>query len=308
MLWEHEAIGSNPIYPTLSLFRGQVSPAPACRELYYTSKVHSTPMVLNPLSSDLAAVWDVIALIISFVAVMAVVQINGAIQKRNLLPTVVTRKIVHIFVAPVFILTWPLYSGEWFSRYLAAVVPLLFVLLFAGIGKGLMKNEAFVASMSRSGEPAELLRGTLYYSILVLLVTVLWFYTPSGGLASATPVALVVMGCLAGGDGMADIVGRRFGKRKYGPKGAQKSVEGSIGMFVGSLVFSLVLVALLGLEVRSWDLAAFVAPVLVFSLGATVIEGITPKNLDNWTISIGVLVIMFIANALSSSFWPFKLF
>ncbi|MEI6796540.1 MAG: hypothetical protein WCK39_06720, partial [Methanomassiliicoccales archaeon] len=72
------------------------------------------------MSNDLAVVWDFIALLISFVAVMAVVQINGMLQKKNLLPTIVTRKVVHIFVAPVFILTWPLYSGMWFSRYFAA--------------------------------------------------------------------------------------------------------------------------------------------------------------------------------------------
>ena len=80
-------------------------------------------MVFNPLSSDLAWAWDIVALVISFLAVMAVVQINGVLQKRQLLPTIVTRKLVHILVAPVFILTWPLYSGEWFSRYIAAIVP-----------------------------------------------------------------------------------------------------------------------------------------------------------------------------------------
>lgn len=116
-------------------------------------------MVFNPLSSGLAVVWDVISMVISFVIVLSVVQISGFIQKRNLLPTVVTRKIVHIFVAPVFILPWPIYSGEWSSRYLAAVVPLLFVIIFAAVGKSWMKNDAFVASMSRSGEPSELLKG-----------------------------------------------------------------------------------------------------------------------------------------------------
>lgn len=168
-------------------------------------------MVFKPLSSNLAAVWDIVSLVISFVCVFVVVQINSMIQKKNLLPTTVTRKVVHIFVAPVFMLTWPLYSGEWFSRYFAAVVPLLFVAPFAAIGKGIVKNEAFVVSMSRSGDASELLKGTLYYAILVLVVTLLWLYVPSDGLSSATPIALVVMGCLAGGDGLADISLSDFG-------------------------------------------------------------------------------------------------
>ena len=110
-------------------------------------------MPFNPLGSDLAWVWDIIALVISFVAVMIVVQINGALQKRNVLPTTVTRKLVHIFVGPVFLVTWLLFSGDWYSRFFAAIVPLMFVLLFYAIGSGRMKNEAFVKSMSRSGRP-----------------------------------------------------------------------------------------------------------------------------------------------------------
>lgn len=265
-------------------------------------------MVFNPLYPDLVVLWDFVALVISFVIVLAVVQINSVLQKKKLLSTVVTRKIVHIFVGPVFILTWPLYTGEWQSRYIAAIVPILFVLLFFAIGKGILKNEAFVASMSRSGQASELLKGTLYYAILVVVVTLLWFYVPVDGIASATPNALIVMGCLAGGDGFADVIGRKYGKHKYGTAGSQKSVEGSIGMFVGSVLFSLVLVALLGIEVKSWDLTSFIAPILLFAVGATIIEGMSPKNVDNWTISIGVALLMLIVHAAAPGFWSFPLF
>jgi dolichol kinase len=265
-------------------------------------------MVFNPLPSDLAYVWDFIALIISFVAVMAVVQINSVIQKKHLLTSNVTRKIVHIFVAPVFIVTWPLYSGMWYSRYFAAIVPLMFVLLFAAIGLGKVKNEAFVTSMSRSGEAAELLKGTLYYALLVLIVTLLWFYVPSSGIANATPIALVMMGCLAGGDGLADVIGRKYGKHKYSFWGSTKSIEGSIGMFLGSIIFTLALVSLLGLEVTAWTMTLFLVPVLLFSFGAMIIEALSPKNLDNWTVTIGVAILMGIAYLASPSFWPFPLF
>lgn len=265
-------------------------------------------MVFNPLSTDLAWVWDLVALVISFITVMAVVQINGILQKRKLLPTIVTRKLVHILVAPVFILTWPLYSGEWFSRYIAAIVPLMFVLLFVAIGTGKVKNEAFVTSMSRSGEASELLKGTLYYAILVMIVTLLWFYVPAEGLEYATPIALIVMGCLAGGDGFADIIGRKYGKHKYHFGSSEKSVEGSIGMFIGSMLFSLLLVGVLSLDAPQWDLTSFVFPIVLFSLGATIIEAISPKNLDNWTISIGVALMMLVAYVVAPSFWPYPLF
>ena len=260
------------------------------------------------MPSDLAAVWDVAAMIISFMAVLAVVQINSVLQKREILPTIVTRKLVHILVGPVFLVTWLLYSGEWYSRYFAVVVPLMFVLMFYAIGTGRIKNEAFVASMSRSGEASELLLGTFYYAIIIVIVTLLWFYTPIAGSSSGTPTALVVIGCLAGGDGLADIVGRRYGKHKYTIAGTEKSLEGSLGMVAGSVIFSFVLVAIFSTMVGGWDLAALIAPLFLFAIAAMVIEGCSPKNLDNWTITAGVVVVLVLVHAALPGLWQFQLF
>ena len=226
--------------------------------------------MFNPLSSDLAAVWDLIALLISFLAVMAVVQINGVLQKKEILPTVVTRKLVHLLVGPVFLATWLLYSGAWYSRFFAAVVPVMFVLLFYAIGSGKLKNEAFVVSMSRSGDASELLKGTLYYAAIILVVTLLWFYIPANGISHANPTALIIIGCLAGGDGLADMIGRRFGKHKYHVSGSEKSFEGSFGMFLGSVIFCLVLLAIYTLEVSQWNLVNFIVPVVVFAFIAMI--------------------------------------
>lgn len=265
-------------------------------------------MVYNPLSSEQSILWDFIALLLSFTVVMIVVQVNGVLQKRGFLPTLITRKLVHILVAPVFILTWPLFTAAWYSRYIAAIVPTMFVVLFFAIGKEWIKNEAFVASMSRSGQASELLKGTLYYAIIVVACTLLWFYVPSEGLVFATPNALLILGCLAGGDGLADIVGRRFGRHKYGFGSTQKSIEGSIGMLIGSILFSITLIAVLGIEVHAWNINTFFAPVLLLSLGATVVEALTPKNLDNWTVTISVAIMMFIVHLINPGFWPYSLF
>ena len=265
-------------------------------------------MPFNPLGSDLAWAWDIIALVISFVAVMIVVLINGALQKKNVLPTVVTRKLVHIFVGPVFLVTWLLFSGDWYARFFAAVVPLMFVLLFYAIGSGRMKNEAFVASMSRSGAASELLKGTFYYALIILIVTLLWFYIPTNGISNANPTALIVIGCLAGGDGFADIIGRRFGKHKYSFSGTEKSVEGSIGMLFGSVLFSLILVAIFSLAVSNWNLASFILPLLIVAIVATIVEAISPKNMDNWTIMIAVVAVLILMHAAAPAFWQFPLF
>jgi phytol kinase len=260
-------------------------------------------LVLNPLGPGLEIVWDLIAMVISIVAVMMVVIINGAIQKSGKLSSDVTRKIVHIFAAPVFLLTWYFYSGTALSRYIAMIVPLLFVLLFVGIGTGKVKNDAFVASMSRSGDPGELLKGTLYYAIIIVLSTLLWFYVP------ANPMAFIVLGCLAGGDGLADIIGRKYGgEKKFGIGGAEKTVAGSVGMFIGSFLFSIILIGIFSLELVAFNLAVLLLPVFVVSLVATIVEAITPKNLDNWTVPIAVFVIIAIISYAMPLWWPFGLF
>ncbi len=264
-------------------------------------------MVVNLLSENLAWLWDIIAMVIALVLLLLVVKVNGQIQKSGKLPTYVTRKIVHILVAPIFVLTWLLFTGTNSSRYIALIVPVLFIVQFTAIGTGLMKDEDSVRSMSRSGDPKELLKGTLFYSIMIAVVTLFWFYIPSGGIANANPGAFVIIGCLAGGDGFADIIGRKFGgTKKFGIGGAEKTVVGTLGMFLGSFLFSMGLIAIFSLEVASFDLGQLFLPVLVISIIATFVEMVSPPNVDNLTIPISVIILLVIFAQLPG-WWPYPI-
>ncbi|MBY8996749.1 MAG: hypothetical protein KGD60_03380 [Candidatus Thorarchaeota archaeon] len=264
-------------------------------------------MVFNPLGSELAWLWDIIAFIIAFMMILIIVQINAAIEKSGKVSKNVTRKVIHIFVGPVAVVAWMLFSGGVFSRWFALLVPLLFVVLFLGIGTGKIVNEDFVNSMSRSGDPKELLGGTLYYVLLFAVVTVLWYYVPVTGIAGATPMVAVIIGCLAGGDGLADVVGRKYGgEKKFGFGGAEKTVAGSFGMFIGSLLFSYILTAIYSLEL-GFEITVLIIPILVISLVATVVEAITPKGLDNWTVPITVILMVVLFFYFIPAWWPFPL-
>lgn len=253
---------------------------------------------MNPLGANLWWLWDIIALIITFVVIQALVLVNGQLQKRELLPTYITRKIIHIFAAPLFVLCWQLYSGSGASRYFAMIVPLAFIIQFAAIGLGMRKDEAFVNSMSRSGNPRELLGGTLHYAIVMFIVTIL-FFNAGGAAGNNNPVALYIFGALAGGDGLADIVGRRYGGSKtFGFGGAQKTWIGSLGMFVGSFLMILALTAIFG--------TGLILPtIVILSLFATIVEAITPKGFDNYTISLAVFAGIVILSAAVPSLWPY---
>lgn len=250
-------------------------------------------MVFSPLPG-LEWAWDIVALIISLISVMLLVQINAKIEASGKLSTIVTRKVIHIFAAPIYVVTWILFTGTWLSRWLALIVPLFFVLQFVAIGTGKVKNEDFVRSMSRSGDPKELLGGTLYYAVIMVVMTIIAFYVPAtADLSLATPMALIVLGCLAGGDGLADVIGRKYGgDKKFGFGGAERTVIGSIGMFIGSFLFSIILVLIFSLEATSWVIMDMVVPILIVCIVVTIVEALSPKGFDNWTVPIAAIVMI----------------
>ncbi len=263
-------------------------------------------MVYNPFGSDLAFVWDLIAMVISVVILLALVQINGLMQKKGVVSQIITRKLVHILAGPIFVVTWMLYSGGVISHYLAAIVPLLFILLFVAIGTGVMKNDDFVNSMSRSGDPRELLEGTLYYAIVMLLMTFFWFYASSTGIENANPTALLIIGCVSGGDGLADIIGRKFGgEKKFGIRGSEKTIIGSIGMLVGSILVTSILVLIFSLEAPHINLATLILPIIVVSIVATIVEALSPKGTDNFLIFLAVILMLLLLELAFPDFWPY---
>ena len=268
-------------------------------------------MVFNPFDSGFAFVWDLIAFVISLVILLALVQVNALMQKKKVVSEIITRKVIHIFAGPIYIVSWMLFTGRTTSRYLAVIVPFLFLLQFVAIGTGKMKNESFVNSMSRTGDPRELLGGTLYYAVMMILTTFFWFYIPSTGIANANPTALILIGCVSGGDGLADIIGRKFGKnsKKFGIKGSEKTIIGSLGMLVGSILTSSILVLIFSLEVTffsaNFNIATLILPIIVISIVATVVEALSPKGTDNLTIFIAIVIFVYILEIGFPEFWPF---
>ncbi|MHA1673396.1 MAG: diacylglycerol/polyprenol kinase family protein [Promethearchaeota archaeon] len=266
-------------------------------------------MVFNLFNDNWLWLQDVLATVLTLIVLLGVVEINGKIQKSGKLPTYVTRKIIHILAGPIFFLSWVLYSGIPASRYIASIVPLLFVVQFSAVGFGIMKDEAFVRSMSRSGDPKELLKGTLYYAVVMMLVAIFFFYVPTEGIGSANPAGFIIIGCLAGGDGLADIIGRKFGgDKKFGFFKAEKTVAGTIAMFFASFLFSLGLVALFSLEVSTFNLGVLIWPILIASIVATIAEALSPPHLDNLIIPVTVILILFLIVLIVPAWWPFTLF
>jgi len=245
--------------------------------------------------------WDIIALILTFLAILILIRVNDILRKREIIPIYISRKVIHIFAAPIFLVCWLLFSGDYYSRYFAMVVPLLFVLLFIAIGTGMIKNEEFVNTMSREGKPSELLRGTLFYALVMVLSSIFFWYVPVNTTlqpvwAIFVPTAILIFGPLAGGDGFADLIGRRFGKRKFHIF-AEKSLIGTLAMFVFSLLGTLGLLFVFWLVLdpiyASVNVTALIIPILAVCLVCTIVEVFSPRNLDNLLIPLFAVITLF---------------
>lgn len=154
------------------------------------------------------------------------------LAQKGLVDSKVSRKVVHCGSGPLFLLTWPLFSNTYLTRAIASIVPATNALrlLKAGTSSGEKgKDSGLVSAISRSGNPAEVLQGPFVYTLVLLAST-------AGGWLTIPAISAVCQ--MAAGDGMADLVGRRWGTVKW-PWSETKSVAGSAAFFVAAFLATL---------------------------------------------------------------------
>lgn len=221
---------------------------------------------------------DTIALGLTLILCILWLRIIDFTAQRGWISGQLSRKIIHIGTGPLFVLCWLLFSPAPLARYLAATVPLLITFQFFLVGIGVIKDEAAVQAMSRTGDPREILRGPLIYGLVFVVLTV-WFWKDS-------PVGMVALMLLCGGDGLADIIGRRWGKHRL-PWNQGKSYLGSLGMFAGGwLLAALILLVFVGVGEFPGPWSAYLPAVTWIALAGALVESIPIHDLDNLTVSI----------------------
>lgn len=220
---------------------------------------------------------DAIAALITLILALSWLRIMDEIAHRGCLEPKLSRKIIHIGTGPLFVLCWPLFSSNFSARYFAALVPLSITVQFIAIGLSWLQDPAAVKAMTRTGNPREILRGPLFYG-LVFVVCTIFFWRNS-------PVGIMALMMMCGGDGLADIVGRRWGVRKL-PLSSDKSWAGSAAMFGGSFTFALGMLAWfehLGLLVFAYSPTVLI--VAAIALIVTLVEALPFQDIDNLTLT-----------------------
>ncbi|XP_062091915.1 probable phytol kinase 1, chloroplastic isoform X2 [Humulus lupulus] len=175
------------------------------------------------------------------------------------------------------------------ARYFASLVPMVNCLRLLVHGFSLVNDDGLIKSVTRHGNPEELLRGPLYY-VIVLILCALVFWRES-------PVGVISLSMMCGGDGVADIMGRKFGSVKI-PYNPGKSWAGSISMFVfGFLVSVGMLYYFSALGYIQLDWSSTIQRVALVAMVATVVESLPISEAvdDNLSVPLATMIAAYLS-------------
>lgn len=226
---------------------------------------------------------NIIALVITFFVALSWLRVNDYLAHRGWVESHLSRKIIHIGTGPIFVLCWLLFNENPINKYLAALVPLAFTLQFFLIGIGVLKDEASVKAMSRSGDRREVLRGPLYYGIIFVLLTIIYWKN--------SPIGIIALMLMCGGDGLADIFGRKWGTSKVLWNNG-KSWIGSLGMLLGGWVLSICIIWIFSsMGIFLNPIQNYLFPISVIAIVGTIVESLPLNDIDNITVTISAVIL-----------------
>jgi len=224
-----------------------------------------------------------LALFITLLVALVEIRSLDFAAHRGWIESRLSRKLIHILTGPLYVLCWLLFPDVPYARWLAALVPLLFTVQFALIGLGVIKDEASVKAMSRSGDRREILRGPLFYGIIFVLMTLVYW--------KDSPIGMTAVMLMCGGDGLADIMGRGLKSPRL-PWSKDKSVAGSLGMLLGGWVLAgLILAAFVSAGVFPAPLRAYLLPVTLIAVAAALVESLPMHDIDNLTVTLAAVLL-----------------
>lgn len=181
------------------------------------------------------------------------------------------RKIVHIGTGQVILLAWWLEIPAWVgitASILASAIALL------------SYKFPILPGINSVGRKS---LGTFFYALSIGIL-VAWFWQVQQPQYAA--IGILVM---TWGDGLAALIGQKYGKHPYKIGGIQKSWEGSLTMtLVSYLVTCSILFAVQG---NIWQ--TYVVPVAIAVL-ATALEAFSKLGVDNLTVPVGSAALCFL--------------
>lgn len=203
--------------------------------------------------------------------------------QRGWIESRLSRKVIHITTGPVFVLCWFLFRETPEARWWAAAVPLLITAQFALVGLGVIKDEAAVQAMSRTGDRREILRGPLFYGLVFVALTLIFWRD--------SPVGMTALMLMCGGDGIADVIGRRVLSPRL-PWSREKSWAGSLSVLLGGFLLSaFILWVYVAARVFPAPFGGYLPPLALLSLTAAAVESLPFRDVDNLTVPLASVAV-----------------
>lgn len=189
--------------------------------------------------------------------------LSEELSRRKLLQPEQVRKVMHIGTGNVILLAWWLQIPT--NLIVAASVLFSLVAL-------LSYRFPILPGINSVGRQSF---GTFFYAVSIGVLAA-WFWPD---LPHFTVLGILVM---TWGDGLAALVGQRWGQHRYKLAGIPKSWEGSSAMALVSGVISALI--LFGVYGATWQVAAIA---LVVAIAAAVLEAFSKYGVDNLTVPLG---------------------
>ncbi|MHA2298620.1 MAG: diacylglycerol/polyprenol kinase family protein [Candidatus Hodarchaeales archaeon] len=251
------------------------------------------------LTPDLALVWNaIISVIVAMVYIQGIIILMGKLVDSEKLSSDLSRKVIHIAAGSIPWIWLFLDTSDGWSWILNIAVPFLFFLTFLLKGFKATPDDKDVKTMTRTGDPKELLKGPLYFTIVMMIAGTIFYGSYAG---------MLMLTIVGWGDGIAPYIGKKYGKRTYKTLGREKTLEGTIGVLLFSIVGSLIFYVLLGIvgdiipgepilasPGARVDVITIVVVIIILSIVATIVEALSPSDIDNLLIPASTLITLFI--------------
>ncbi len=234
-------------------------------------------------------IYNLIIMLLAYGYIFIVIGVGIFLQKKMNKSTEFTRKTIHVFAGFV---TFSVFFFTPSFAWLAIIIAGTFIVMVWMVGpNGPEFAKSIFSAMAREEDMEEgKIYGPLYYAITTTILTAIFTLIPQ--LVSYYWIPVVALSQMYLGDGIAPFIGKKYGKRTYGPN--NRTFEGSIAVFLfGFLgaVITMVFAAFFPAQqivLNLWVVAIALISAAVFA----VIESCTPKGFDNITCSFASTAII----------------
>jgi phytol kinase len=204
--------------------------------------------------------------IYTYLYLFLIIGISYVLNKSFKVRTKITRKLVHIFIAPCYLIMY-----HYFGTSINIIIPPISFILLNYI--------SYKYSLIKCVEDGSHTLGTIYYPISVFIMALITYYVPSFNYAYG-----IGYFCMAFGDGLAPLVAGYLRSRKIYNN---KTLVGSLTVLIVSIIVVLGFNIFYGLNYNFLD-------IIIVGLTSSTLELIGIEGLDNLYLPLGVSMMVYL--------------